>query len=122
MRAHLCADESRCNILQLQNSQGGQLLVDALEHMVVNVPSLMQLSLLPGLPKLLGAFICVIQLPPIVLHTTHSHQIFGSAHHEPADLTAFSTASACDCTPTHVMHGSLEQLSMQIHDMQIIIV
>lgn len=44
--AHLCAHEGGRHVLQLQRGQRGQLLVDALEDVVVQVPRLVQLRLL----------------------------------------------------------------------------
>lgn len=42
---YLSTNQRRGYILQLKHSQRGQLLVDALEHVVVQVPGLVQLCL-----------------------------------------------------------------------------
>ena len=45
-RAHLSPDQGRSDVLQLQHCEAGQLLVDALEDMVVQVPGLVEVRLL----------------------------------------------------------------------------
>ena len=65
--SHLSTNKGWCHILHFQHSQAGQLLVDALEDMVVQVPGLVQLRLLAAVPVLVAPLIGFIQLPPISL-------------------------------------------------------
>lgn len=66
-RAHLCADEGGRDVLQLKDGEGGQLLVDALEDMVVQVPGLVQLRLAPAHAVLLAPLVRLRQLSPVRL-------------------------------------------------------
>lgn len=65
--SHLSTDKGGSHILYFQHSQARQLLVDALEDMVVQVPGLVQLCLLAAVPVLVAPLIGFIQLPPIGL-------------------------------------------------------
>lgn len=66
---HLCSDKRWRHVLQLQYRQAGQLLVDALEDVVVQVPGLVQLSLLVAQAVLLAPLISLSQLPTVRLCT-----------------------------------------------------
>lgn len=66
----LGSDKGRSHILDLQDGQAGQLLVDALEDVVVQVPGLMQLRLLAAAPVLVAPLIRFRQLMPICLQQT----------------------------------------------------
>ena len=65
--ADLGSDKGRCHILHLQHCQAGQLLVDALENVVVQVPGLMQLRLLAAAPVLVAPLIRFRQLMAVCL-------------------------------------------------------
>jgi hypothetical protein len=65
--ARLRTDERGRHVLQLQHGQRGQLLVDALEHVVVQVPGLVQLGLLAAGAVLLTPLVCLRQLAPVRL-------------------------------------------------------
>lgn len=58
------------NVLQLKGCEAVQLFVDALEYMVVEVPGLVQLSLLAGHFELLDPFVRLRQLTTIRLIDT----------------------------------------------------
>ena len=64
---HLGSDEGGGHVLHFQDSQAGQLLVDALEDMVVQVPGLVQLRLLAAVPILVAPLVCLSQLPAVGL-------------------------------------------------------
>lgn len=67
---HLSSGKRRGDVLQLKLSQRGQLLIDALEYMVVDIPGLVQLCFFPGLHVLLQPVVRLCQLLPIRLHAT----------------------------------------------------
>ncbi len=54
----LCSDKGWSHVLHFQHSQTGQLLVDALEDVVVQVPGLVQLGLFAAVPILVAPLIC----------------------------------------------------------------
>lgn len=58
-RADLRSDQGWSHVLHLQDGQAGQLLVDALEDVVVEVPGLVQLRLLAAVPVLVAPLICL---------------------------------------------------------------
>mmetsp|Transcript_32711 Transcript_32711/g.92785 ORF Transcript_32711/g.92785 Transcript_32711/m.92785 type:complete len:201 (+) Transcript_32711:1420-2022(+) len=60
--------QRRGDILQLQHRHGGQLLVDALEDVVVQVPRLVELSLLPAATVLEAPLVRLLELPSVGLH------------------------------------------------------
>ena len=64
---HLCADERGCDVLEFKDGEGGELLVDALEDVVVQVPGLVQLRLAPAHAVLLAPLVRLRQLTPIRL-------------------------------------------------------
>lgn len=63
----LCTDKSWRHILQLERGERWQLLIDAFENMIVQVPGLVQLCLLSAAPVLLAPLVGLCQLPPIRL-------------------------------------------------------
>ena len=73
--ARLGADERGRNILQLQHGERGQLLVDALEHVVVQVPGLVQLGLLAAGAVLLAPLVRLRQLAPVRLRAQARYKI-----------------------------------------------
>ena len=58
-RADLGSDQGWSHVLHLQDGQAGQLFVDALEDVVVEVPGLVQLRLLAAVPVLVAPLICL---------------------------------------------------------------
>jgi len=65
---HLRAHEGGRHILQLQRGELRQLLVDALEDVVVQVPSLVQVAVLLGDAVLSAPLSRLCEFPPICLH------------------------------------------------------
>lgn len=78
--ARLSADERGRDVLQLQHGERGQLLVDALEHVVVQVPGLVQLGLLAAGAVFLAPLVRLRQLAPVRLRaaTTYKQAATGS--------------------------------------------
>mmetsp|Transcript_11217 Transcript_11217/g.19663 ORF Transcript_11217/g.19663 Transcript_11217/m.19663 type:complete len:278 (+) Transcript_11217:507-1340(+) len=60
-----------------------QLLIDTLEHMVVQIPSLMQFCFFSAAPIVAQPLVCLIQLPPISLHECNFSECGGPCllHH-----------------------------------------
>ena len=63
----LGSDEGWSHVLHLQDGEAGQLLVDALEDVVIEVPGLVQLSLFAAVPVLVAPLIRLRQLTPVCL-------------------------------------------------------
>lgn len=64
---YLGADEGRGHVLQLERRERRELLVNALEHVVVQVPRLVQLGLLPRCLVLEAPVICLVELASVGL-------------------------------------------------------